>query len=197
MTDPPRGSLTQEQVDTLLQPIKSNRIYHRDGHSNLAAWDVAAHLNRMFGFGKWEKTILSLDLIFEGRGDVDLGLKDKKNWYVTYRCQLRLRIFDEHGDLVNESDDVATGTAQNQPQLADAHDLACKNAVSYALKRCAKDLGDQFGLSLYNKGYEGAVVRKTLVGSSGDEVGVEVQTEGEGDDREPSSLREEFDGGYG
>ena len=61
-------------------------------------------------------------------------------------------IFDPDGNPVAVIEDAATGSAQNMPSPADAFDFAIKNAVSYALKRCAKDLGDQFGLSLYNKG---------------------------------------------
>ncbi len=187
------GQFTQTQIDTLLKPIKSGRVYHTDGHANLAGWDVAAHMNRMFGFGGWEKEILALDLICEKRG-TDLGLVDKKNWYVTYRCMLRLRVRSQ-GELVCEIDDVATGTAQNQPSLADAHDLACKNAVTYALKRCAKDLGDQFGLSLYKGGTSDAVVIATLVtdadmgpmppGPKVEQVDVPVDGEGYAPGEEP------------
>src|SRR5206468_12576286 len=58
---------------------------------------------------------------------------------------------------------VGTGTSPNLPDYGDAHDFAAKNAVSYALKRCATDLGDQFGLSLYNKGQLAPLVAGTLV----------------------------------
>ncbi len=181
MEQPPRGRFTDAQTEVLLRAIKPHRIYQTQGHSNLAAWDVVAHLTRMFGFGGWEKEILELTLVWEARGG-ELGLPEKKGWYVTYRCQLRLRVFDEVGLMAFQTDDVATGSAQNQPQLGDAHDLASKNAVSYALKRCAKDLGDQFGLSLYRDGTAEPVVR-SVVGHSaqGDEPAVEG--EGESDQR--------------
>ena len=57
---------------------------------------------------------------------------------------------------------MATGSANNLPSRGDAHDFAIKNADSYALKRAAKDLGDQFGLSLYNKGSLEPVVRTSV-----------------------------------
>jgi recombination DNA repair RAD52 pathway protein len=157
-----RGHLLEEQTNALLKPIKPGRVRERDGHSYLASWDVRAHLTRMFGFGRWEKEILELVQITEARGP-DLGLNNKENWYVTYRCRLRLRVFDSYGHLLCENDDVAIGTAQNQPSLADAHDLASKNAVSYALKRCAIDLGDQFGLSLYNRGSTEPLVKRLAI----------------------------------
>lgn len=52
----------------------------------------------------------------------------------------------------------------NQPSLGDAHDQAMKTALSQGLKRCAANLGDQFGMSLYNGGSYDAVVLGTLAG---------------------------------
>jgi hypothetical protein len=40
--------------------------------------------------------------------------------------------------------------------------MAIKTAESQAFKRCAINLGDQFGLSLYNNGGTGSVVRAVL-----------------------------------
>ena len=51
----------------------------------------------------------------------------------------------------------AAGDATN-PTLADAHDQAIKTAESQAFKRCAVNLGDQFGLSLYKNGSTDATV---------------------------------------
>ena len=39
-----------------------------------------------------------------------------------------------------------------------ADNFAAKNSVTYALKVAAKTLGDQFGLSLYDKGSTGPLV---------------------------------------
>lgn len=178
MTD--RGLFAPEQVERLLRPIKENRVYEAQGQSHVAAWDVSAHLTRMFGFGNWEKEILELTMISCAIGE-DIGLANKKGWYVTYLCRMRLRVRDQFGRLVWENDDVATGSAQNQPSLGDAHDLAAKNAVSYALKRCAKDLGDQFGLSLYRKGSPTAVVGMTLIGTTAVADEPAHPVEGEGD----------------
>ena len=161
-----RGTLSQDQVTVLIEPIKEGRVYQAQGQSHVAAWDVTAHLTRMFGFGNWDKEIVSLDVVSQARGS-ELGITAKDGWYVTYRCVMRLHVRNESGVLVCSIDDGATGTAQNQPSLGDAHDFAMKNAISYALKRCAKDLGDQFGLSLYNKGQTGPVVRRTIIDGHG------------------------------
>ena len=174
-----RGSVTPEQTERLLRPIKPGRVFEKQGHSHVAGWDIAAHLTRMFGFGKWEKQLLTLELVSE----IPVEKNGRTGWYVTYRCTMQLRVFDAHGRLIWANEDAATGSAQNQPHLHDAHDLAMKNAVTYALKRCAKDLGDQFGLSLYNKGQVAAVVGMTLV--DGDTLEPDIVVDGE--DHDPTT----------
>ncbi len=158
-------SLDPIQVDTLLAPIKPHRVLTANGQSHLPAYDVIAHLNRLFGFAGWDKEILDLSLIHER----SVGVTDtaQGRWWVTYGCRMRLSVKDPEGHLVKVIEDAATGTSQNQQSPGDAHDMAMKAAVSYALKRCAKDLGDQFGLSLYNKGQKTALVVKTIVGAGG------------------------------
>lgn len=158
-------SLDPIQVEVLLRPIKPHRVMEANGQSHLPAYDVIAHLNRLFGFGGWDKEILGLWLIHER----SVGVTDTSQgrWWVTYGCQMRLTVKDPEGHAVAFRDDGATGTAQNQGSPGDAHDMAMKAAISYATKRCAKDLGDQFGLSLYNRGMTKALVGATVVGANG------------------------------
>lgn len=172
-----RSRFSPEQVERLLRPIKPNRVYQAQGQSHVAGWDVVAHLTRMFGFGGWEKEILSLDLVCEDSEVTEKNDKKRVGWWVTYRCQMRLRVFGPDRCVVVEIDDAATGTASNMPSRGDAHDFAVKNSITYALKRCAKDLGDQFGLSLYASGSLKPVVGMTLVGMPGEEPEHEVTGE--------------------
>ncbi len=156
--------LNAAQVSQLLQPIKPHRVLQANGQSHVPAYDVAAHLTRILGFGGWDKEILSLMLVSEEQGTTSGG---KPAWEVTYACTLRLTIKDERGITVASWDDGACGTSK-QPQRGEAHDMAMKSAISYALKRCAAfGLGDQFGLSLYNKGNTSALIGKTLVAPEG------------------------------
>jgi hypothetical protein len=142
--------LSRVQTDVLLKPIRADRVKKTQGNSYLEAWDVIAYLTKVFGFEGWDKEIISLDPIFETPGKSRDGSKDV--WTVAYRCDMRLTIRDPQGERAKIIDDVGTGEAINQPSRGDAHDLAAKSAVSSALKRCAKDLGDQFGLGLYDNG---------------------------------------------
>ena len=169
------SGLRQDQVDTLLRPIRPKRVLQAQGQSHVAAFDVIAHLSRIFGFGGWDKEILSLDLVHERIVEVpnnDPKKPPTQRCWVTYRCVMRLTVKDPDGNPVARYEDAATGSAQNMPFFGDAHDFAVKNAVSYAVKRCAKNFGDQFGLALYGKGSTDALVGRTLVmpGASGESV---------------------------
>ena len=84
------SGLRQDQVDTLLRPIRPKRVLQAQGQSHVAACDIIAHLSRVFGFGGWSNDIVSLDLIHEHHQ----GEPPKARAWVTYRCVMRLTIFD-------------------------------------------------------------------------------------------------------
>lgn len=163
-------SLAPEQVAQLLRPINPRRVLNANGMSHVSQQDVRAHLIRIFGFEGWDKEILELRCI----RDETTVLPAKNNkperevQAVTYLCRLRLTVRDPQGNVIKIAEDVGTGTSPNLPSYGDAHDFAAKNAVSYALKRCATDLGDQFGLSLYNKGQTAALVGGLILKGSDD-----------------------------
>lgn len=154
-----RGRLTPEQIKLLSEPLDPKRVKKTQGNSHLEGWDVRAHLSRIFGFDGWDEEIITLDLVREDLGN---PLKpDKKQWYVTYRCTMRLTVWGLDADgapaIAKVSEEGAVGGADNQPSHADAHDLAMKEAMTQALKRCAINLGTQFGLSLYDDGSTASV----------------------------------------
>lgn len=168
-TDIPRG-LTAAQIELLLQPIHPSRVRQLKNQSHLEAWDVRRWLTRIFGFGGWSDEILSCDLVHELTWPVvdDHGkpVPGKMRCTAVYRVTLRLTVRDDYGNVIGHWEDGATGDGVNQVSVGDAHDLALKTAMSQALKRCAVNLGDQFGLSLYNKGGNGAVVARTVAHST-------------------------------
>ena len=172
-----RGTLTPDQVAQLLEAIRPGRVRQKDGKDHVEGYDIRAHLTRIFGFGRWDLVGEPAELLFEER--LATG-QDKKNgwpmirWEVGYRQAVQLIIYDPEGVLVGIYRGEAVGKAENQPSRADAHDGAMKEAETQALKRAAINLGDQFGLGLYNKGartqgpdgklaYK-ATVKRTLVG---------------------------------
>lgn len=156
------GYLSPQQVDTLLRGIKPSRVLHLDGMSHLAAYDVRAHLNRVFGFGRWSADVLDVTPLYEAETET----KNKKPAYkVAYRATVRLSVCSPDGTRLATYTECAVGeSVMPDFKRGDCHDMAVKTAESQALKRCATNLGDQFGLSLYRNGSPDPVVTVTLVG---------------------------------
>jgi hypothetical protein len=156
-----RGTFAKDQTEQLLKPIHTKRVLtDGKGHSHVSQQDITAHLIRMFEFGNFDTEVLDASLVFETeRADKDGNLTNR--WDVCYRAMVRLTIRNREGELVCYFEDGSTATAQNQTR-GDGHDLAYKSAISLSKKRAAINLGDQFGLSLYNKGQVAALVLGTL-----------------------------------
>lgn len=161
--------LTSEQYTRLTMPLDSNRVgKNPKGFSHLEAWDVRRWLVRVFGFGSFDVETIALDLVKEiesAPGTITYGnggTNKKTAWTAVYRAQVRLTIWDQFGGHV-VLEDGACGDSTNQPSLGDCHDNAAKTALSQALKRCAVNLGDCFGLGLYNDGKLNAVVTRSLI----------------------------------
>lgn len=150
------SGLTPEQHAQLLKPINPARVgKDGKGFSHVEAYEIRAHLNRVFDFGRWSADLTDLALIFERE-------KDGK-FTVCYRATMRLTVCAPDGTQLATYTEAATGEAKNQPHQGDAHDLAIKTAESQAFKRCAVNLGDNFGLSLYAKGSLAPLVKRTLI----------------------------------
>lgn len=162
--------LTEQQVAFLLSPISEKRVRHLRGMSHLEAWDVRRQLIRIFGFDGFTVETVALDLVHDhvnpkyrkkNKAGEEYG-PEHPAWTVVYRAQVRLTVKATDGRPLTVFEDAAAGDAINQPSVGDAHDLAMKTALSQALKRCAVNLGDQFGLSLYNDGSQAPVVLRSL-----------------------------------
>lgn len=147
--------LTPEQVRVLLMGMAENRVQHLKGNAHTEAWDIRRWLTRIFGFGGWSLDTTELALVREM--EINPG-----RWTVIYRAQVRLTVRTADGRTITSYEDAAMGDSRNQPSLGDAHDQAMKTALSQGLKRCAVNLGDQFGLSLYNNGSAKPVVLKSV-----------------------------------
>ena len=149
--------LNEQQYQQLLKPLNPTRVAKRSqagrNLSYLEAWDVKAHLIRIFGFGNWSWEVKTADVAFESE-------KDGK-WNVGYKvigCLTVPGLDSNWGAVYTEA---AVGSA-TLPQRGEAHDMAVKTAESDALKRAAINLGTQFGLSLYDNGSTKDVIGRTL-----------------------------------
>ena len=159
-----------EQVGILLKPIHPRRVSNLRGMSYVEGYDVKAELNRVFGFGRWDTEILGQSLVCEREVKTSKG---GDAWYVVYTTSLRLTVKAPDGTVVCRHEESHAGNSTH-PDQGEAHGNALTNSWTYALKRCATNLGDQFGLSLYGKGSQQALVRWTLVpGQTAEAVGVD------------------------
>lgn len=151
--------LTPEQTAYLLQGIHPSRV-SRDpkGFAHVEAWEIRRTLVRVFGHGGWSTDLQDMTLVKE----VEHPAGERSRWTVIYRATVVLTVRAADGSELCRYHGTAIGEAVNQPSLPDAHDMALKSADSQALKRAAVNLGDQFGLSLYNDGATEPVVKRTL-----------------------------------
>ena len=174
--------LSPNQVQHLLAPIHPSRILKvKKGTANLsyvAQHDIRAHLIRMFGFGGWSTDVLSTEFVYDHCTD-----DARPKWTACYRATVKLTIYAEDGTEVAHYTDSHASGCMPQPDRADAHALALTTAVSTAMKRAATCLGDQFGLSLYNKGQTKPFVIATIVGEKGSVAAAEVTAMGDEDDQ--------------
>jgi recombination DNA repair RAD52 pathway protein len=157
--------LSAQQLHQLYQPINPKRVakHPHSGMSYIKSWDMEAHLGRIFGLVGWDDDT-EFECVFEDFvtwTDRKTG-QEKSGWDVCYRAKSVLILKDVDGNAVSRKSGAATGSATHQPSRSEAHDLALKDACSDALKRAAKKLGNQFGLSLYDNGSIESVVGRSL-----------------------------------
>lgn len=167
--------LNNAQRDQLLRGVHPARVRSLKGNCYMEAYDIRAHLNRVFGFARWSADVISMELVFER---FHQNSKKVDAVSVGYRAGLTLTVCSPDGELLATYTEYAAGSASGFPvaKQADAHDMAIKTAESQALKRAAANLGDQFGLSLYQNGSRNPIVLRTLDATeeSGDDVAKDV-----------------------
>lgn len=156
--------LSDKQVSVLLRPVNPSRVRSSQGQRHMEAYDIRAHLNRVFGFARWSADVVEMTLLFEREHE---NSKKKEAVSVGYRAGVRLVVAAEDGEVLASYTEYAAGAASGFPvaKRADAHDMAIKTAESQALKRAAINLGDQFGLSLYGPDPSRPLVGQSLVGA--------------------------------
>jgi DNA recombination protein Rad52 len=142
-------TLTPEAVERLNQPLNPARVHKREGGggrqlSYLEAHDVIRAANDIFGIGGW--SYQTRELVCLGEEPVQGRDINKQGFRIAYRAVVEVRVGDScfadagYGDAVEYTGSKLT-----------PHELAAKEAVSDAVKRCLKNYGDQFGLCLYDK----------------------------------------------
>ena len=131
-------------IKDLEADLSGRAIKSFKGFAYIESHVVIDGLNRIFGYGQWDTDVVEhrvLDCSQRKQGNGRTG------WAVTWYALVRLTVRSEGGDVAHYTD-ASCATAFN-PNVGDAYEQSCKSAISGALKRTARHLGRQFGLSLY------------------------------------------------
>lgn len=146
-------SKTREQIEKQLdENIPADAVAKRSGGgatklSYLETWYVIDRLNKVFGNMGWDCETTEMQLV---SGPDSLP---------AYRAKVRITVsaphFDSDGSLAGFRNVVREGTGWGSDKSKmNAHEMACKEAESDALKRAAMKLGISMGLGLYDKSGE-------------------------------------------
>lgn len=136
-----------KQNQLLTYEIDSSRIRTRSkGNvtlSYLEGFDIIETANKIFGYGNWSYSITKLE-------QVSHELNANQNQVICYQAIVSVTIYNPQHTQTISKEDVGFGTGIAKT-LADAHESGAKEAVTDALKRSFRSLGNQFGNSLYDK----------------------------------------------
>ena len=153
-------AFTDEQKELLVEPLLSEHVKSRDGTGNtklsyLASFHVIAEANRIFGFDGWDSEILTLaqaDKTEYEKPPYNSGDDPKQMISISYLCKLRVTV--RSGETLTVREDVGFGNGvagSTAYGIGSCIELASKEAVTDALKRCMRYYGNKFGLTLYDK----------------------------------------------
>ena len=138
-------ALSKEQQDALNKDLPASAVRSRQGDgqslSYVDGFYVYDTLNAIVGPGSWGYTIQRLDCVQNVR-ETKNGRERSR---VAYICTVLLQL-----DGAQPVTDVGYGNGIN-PDEGAAHESASKEAVTDAVKRCARSLGRALGLALYDK----------------------------------------------
>jgi len=138
-------TLTDQQRKALEAPLDARRVSQRSGGggkslSYLQSHDVKRTANRIFGYDGWSYTVDELVCL----GEEPFKRNGKDGFRVGYRATVTVIVGETRRGDTGYGDAIEYNGSRITP-----HELASKEAVSDATKRCLASWGDQFGLVLY------------------------------------------------
>lgn len=153
--------LTDAQLRVLMSPLAASRVAKRSqggrSLSYLEAYDVKATLIRIFGFGGFSAEVIKTEVLDINRIAAGEGGNRTEHTQIEVLATVTMRLeIPSLGCTYTET----AAASQKGRDVGEVTDFAIKTAASDALKRCAINLGTQFGLSLYNNGSTDEVVRR-------------------------------------
>lgn len=148
--------MNEELSSRLRQPLNKSlvktRIKANVKLSYMAGFNSERQANDIFDF-KWSSETISNQLIFKREYVKNKDGKDTDMVEVAYECKVKISVEIDDKLIVREGCGAGNGSARLD-NVFDAYELAIKEAETDARKRALKTLGDQFGLSLYDKDFD-------------------------------------------
>lgn len=158
-----------ERMSFLLAPLNPLRVLKSEDEeqfSYLAIWDIKRQMIRAFGVGGWDTRTSTTVLEKIRHAPRPSKALDRTLWTVIYHAKVQLTVRDDAGkSVIKEGEGI--GAARLFTDLAKAYSSALAKALAAAYKHAAVELGDQFGLSLYDNGSLDPVVRDVAVRPDG------------------------------
>jgi hypothetical protein len=151
--------LSEHALEELAKPLDPKRITVGQngplrGIKYLEGEDVIRTANHIFGYGGWSFELLAQPWIVE-KGE-------QGNNHTPYE------VWAAHGRLtVSEAHFADVGTCVRNGAGSGGLEMAIKGAVTDCVKRCLRNMGDQFGLILYDKTADMAGIAADFSGASG------------------------------
>lgn len=118
--------------------------------SYLPGWHVINELNKIFGPDAWSYDVTELRCVHSGELQGKYGPVQS----ASYSATVALYVQFPGNEQAKRITDVGFGNGTDKVDPGKPHELATKEAVTDAIKRCAKSLGMFLGLSLYTKSDE-------------------------------------------
>ena len=150
---------TGDILGKLEESLADEDVKHRDGGGGeklayLPGHHVIAEANRIFGYGNWSTEIQILKQVDKTEYEkppYKAGDNPKPMVSISYLCQLTLSVRSMSETVSHEDTGFGNGIAGNTAYgIASCIELASKEAVTDALKRCLRYYGNKFGLTLYD-----------------------------------------------
>lgn len=147
---------TREEIFTALDAkIPKDAVSSRQGGgtkalSYLEGWYVIDRMNKIFGPDAWSYDVTELRCVHSGKIPGKYGEAES----ASYSATVALYVQFPGAEVSKRITDVGFGNGTDKADPGKPHELATKEAVTDALKRCAKSLGMSLGLALYDKTQE-------------------------------------------
>ncbi|UDL15433.1 DNA recombinase [Microbacterium phage Pepe25] len=147
-----RGMLTFRQIEELVKAINPAHVERKQKLTYLSQHQARGEMNRIFGYGNWDVDADEPVLMYEYETPGSGNNTGKMYWRVGYRIKVTVNVRDLWGMPVASFTGVHAEQNAPQPDRGEAHALALTSVDSYALRRALINLGDRFGLGLYDGG---------------------------------------------